>query len=113
MTDQAFLAVVNDAAQGLAPEAVELYGWSDIAGAEPAAPVTWRAAYLRTMAALRRGRELQRLSQADVADRLGVHMRTLRRWENGEGDPPAQVLFRWSEIVGVSIGANLPHRPGA
>jgi transcriptional regulator with XRE-family HTH domain len=65
------------------------------------------------MAALRRGRERQRLSQADVADRLGVHMRTLRRWENGEGDPPAQVLFRWSEIVGVSIGANLPHRPGA
>jgi transcriptional regulator with XRE-family HTH domain len=80
---------------------------------EPSACGTWRTAYLRTMIALRRGRERQRLSQERVAASLGVHMRTLRRWENGEGDPPAQVLFRWAEIVGVSIGANLPHPPGS
>ncbi len=77
----------------------------------------WRPAYLTVLADLRRARATSGLTQAEVAARLGIHMRTLRRWENGEGDPPAGMLFRWAAVVGVGVkvdhGANLPHRePG-
>jgi transcriptional regulator with XRE-family HTH domain len=77
----------------------------------------WRPAYLAVLADLRRARADSGLTQAEVAARLGIHMRTLRRWENGEGDPPAHMLFRWATAVGVVLkvdhGANLPHRePG-
>ncbi|WP_343870593.1 helix-turn-helix transcriptional regulator, partial [Caenispirillum bisanense] len=74
----------------------------------------WRPAYLAVLADLRRARAASGLTQAEVATRLGTHMRTLRRWENGEGDPPAGMLFRWAAVVGVVVtvnhGANLPHR---
>ena len=74
----------------------------------------WRPAYLAVLADLRRARAASGLTQAEVAARLGIHMRTLRRWENGEGDPQAGMLFRWAAVVGVVVtvnhGANLPHR---
>lgn len=73
----------------------------------------WRPAYLAVLADLRRARAASGLTQAEVAARLGIHMRTLRRWENGESDPPAHMLFRWAAFVGVVVkvehGANLPH----
>ncbi|MCA1972095.1 MAG: helix-turn-helix domain-containing protein [Caenispirillum sp.] len=73
----------------------------------------WRPPYLAVLADLRRARAASGLTQAEVAVRLGIHMRTLRRWENGEGDPPAGMLFRWAAVVGVMVtvnhGANLPH----
>ncbi|SOE01828.1 helix-turn-helix domain-containing protein [Caenispirillum bisanense] len=77
----------------------------------------WRPGYLAVLADLRRARAASGFTQAEVATRLGIHMRTLRRWENGEGDPPAGMLFRWAAAMGVVLtvdhGANLPHRePG-
>ena len=77
----------------------------------------WRTAYLAALADLRCARAASDLTQADVAARLGINLRTLRRWENGEGDPPAGMLFRWAAVVGVVLavdhGANLPHgEPG-
>ncbi|MCA1971734.1 MAG: helix-turn-helix domain-containing protein [Caenispirillum sp.] len=77
----------------------------------------WRPAYLAVLADLRRARAASGLTQAGVAVRIGIHMRTLRRWENGEGDPPAGMLFRWAAVVGVTLkagyGADLPHsQPG-
>lgn len=63
----------------------------------------WRPAYLAVLADLRRARAASGLTQAAVAARIGIHMRTLRRWENGEGDPPAGMLFRWAAVVGLEL----------
>lgn len=45
------------------------------------------------------------LTQAMVVSGLGIHMRTLPRWQYGEGDPPRGVLFRWPAVVGVQLRA--------
>lgn len=115
--DSCFLSVVNQAAASLTEGEIAIPRWTSLRAAShqvgrPSPAFDWRSPYMALMASLRRSREATGMSQKAMADRLGVHMRTLRRWENGEGDPPAQMLFRWAALVGVTVGANLPHRPG-
>ncbi|WP_413207702.1 helix-turn-helix domain-containing protein [Rhodospirillum sp. A1_3_36] len=71
--------------------------------------MTWRIAYLTTMAALLQRRKDLKITQATMAERLGVHLRTFRRWENGEDDPQAMLLFKWAGLLNVPLGANSPH----
>ena len=42
-------------------------------------------------------------TQAELADILGIHEMTLRRWELGERSPDADVLPKLSEALGISI----------
>ena len=44
-----------------------------------------------------------RFSQAELADIVGVHENTLRRWELGERLPDADALMKLSKALGVSI----------
>ncbi|MBQ7559586.1 MAG: helix-turn-helix transcriptional regulator [Synergistaceae bacterium] len=44
-----------------------------------------------------------RFSQAELADIVGVHENTLRRWELGERSPDADALMKLSKALGVSI----------
>jgi len=44
-----------------------------------------------------------RFSQAELADIIGVHENTLRRWELGERSPDADALMKLSKALGVSI----------
>jgi transcriptional regulator with XRE-family HTH domain len=74
--------------------------------------MTWATAYLTTMAILLRRRKDLKITQATMALRLGVHLRTFRRWENGEDDPQAMLLFKWAGLLDVTSGvdgANLSH----
>lgn len=61
--------------------------------AEPPATAPLPAA-----AELRRWRERHRYSRAQLADALGVHPRTVRRWENGKTRVPAWLAHA---LVGV------------
>jgi transcriptional regulator with XRE-family HTH domain len=67
----------------------------------------WRAAYLKLTGLLVRRREAQRISQQDLADRLGIGRRTLQRWEHGDAEPPAMRLFQWGALLGVSIAPDV------
>jgi transcriptional regulator with XRE-family HTH domain len=72
----------------------------------------WKHSYLSTLGILQRRRKELKLTQATMAERLGVHLRTFRRWENGEDDPQAMDLFKWAGLLEVTIGvngANLPN----
>ena len=42
-------------------------------------------------------------TQAELADILGIHEMTLRRWELWERSPDADVLPKLSEALGISI----------
>lgn len=44
-----------------------------------------------------------RFSQAELAEVVGVHENTLRRWELGERSPDADALMKLSKALGVSI----------
>lgn len=48
---------------------------------------------------LRKGR----FSQAELADVVGVHENTVRRWEAGERSPDADALMKLSKALEVSI----------
>ncbi len=46
-------------------------------------------------------REKNGLTQADVAERLGVTAAAVSKWENGSSKPRVEVLFKLAEILGV------------
>ena len=46
-------------------------------------------------------RKLQRLTQAQVADRAGIHTETLRRLEGGTGSTSVEALLRVLRVLGV------------
>jgi transcriptional regulator with XRE-family HTH domain len=48
-------------------------------------------------------REATGLSQADLAKRLGVKVKTIRAWENDRSEPRANRLQMLAGILGVSI----------
>lgn len=77
----------------------------------PRPAADWRASYLSLTALLIRRREALRISQQDLADRLGVGRRTLQRWEHGEAEPPAMRLFQWAALLGVRIAPDVA-QPG-
>ncbi|AWJ88913.1 transcriptional regulator [Azospirillum baldaniorum] len=43
------------------------------------------------------------LTQGDVASRMGKDARTIRRWENNEGDPSLPEAALWAHAVGVQM----------
>lgn len=65
--------------------------------------VSWKLAYTRLLGQMRQGRMKAGLSQSDVADLVGIGRRSFQRWEASECVPNAIQLFRWADVVGVSI----------
>lgn len=43
------------------------------------------------------------LSQADVAERLGVSRRTLQRWEHGVNEPTVSTVCRLAATLGCDL----------
>lgn len=64
---------------------------------------SWRGEYLSLCRSLIAARTAARMSQDRAAILVGVARRTFQRWESGEGSPDAMQLFRWADIVGISI----------
>ena len=56
-----------------------------------------------TGAAIRELREQQRLTQAQLAERLFVSDKTVSKWENGKGYPDISLLEPLAEALGVSV----------
>ncbi|WP_090964817.1 helix-turn-helix domain-containing protein [Aureimonas phyllosphaerae] len=54
---------------------------------------------------LLRGRRAAKLTQQQLADRLGVDRRTVQRWEDGSCDPSSQDLIRWADALGFALFA--------
>ena len=46
-------------------------------------------------------REKKGLTQADIAEQLGVTAAAVSKWENGSSKPRVEVLFKLAEILGV------------
>ena len=52
---------------------------------------------------LKEQRELLHLSQEDLADRVNVHVNTIRRWEQNKRSPDATKLARLAEALTTSV----------
>lgn len=53
---------------------------------------------------LRLLREGAQLSQADLAERLGLHRNTIFKWEQGEGQIPTIVFLRLCALLDANAG---------
>ena len=51
---------------------------------------------------IREYRKRNNLTQAELADKIGVHENTLRRWENGDFEPRSNDLQRLCEALGCT-----------
>ena len=58
---------------------------------------------MRLQGQLLAGRRAVGLTQAEVAERLGVSRRTFQRMEDGVADPSSTMLFRWADLLGIAI----------
>lgn len=56
-----------------------------------------------TGAIIRELREKQRLTQAELAERLYVSDKTVSKWENGKGYPDISLLESIAKVFGVSV----------
>lgn len=65
--------------------------------------MSWRGDYLAILHQLRRAREARKITQKHMAYVLEIGWATFQRYENGERDVPAAVLFRWADVLGLSI----------
>lgn len=54
---------------------------------------------------LRRARKAHKLTQAQLAEQVGVNQATLARWETGKAEIPAEKASLLSSILGVPISA--------
>lgn len=52
---------------------------------------------------LRESRELRKLTQQDLADRTGLSLRQIARYESGENDPTADALTKIARAMEVSL----------
>lgn len=52
---------------------------------------------------LRRERDREGWSQAELAERLGVRQQHVSRWENGDIDPSPEMLVRIAQVFGVTV----------
>lgn len=59
---------------------------------------------MRLQGQLLRGRAAAGLTQAQLAERLGRDVSTIKRWELGHVTPSATDLFRWADALGITIG---------
>jgi transcriptional regulator with XRE-family HTH domain len=57
----------------------------------------------RTISNLRKLRTERFLTQAQLAETLGISKRTLIRWEDGQGEPGASELMALARFYGISI----------
>ena len=55
------------------------------------------------IALLRKARRDQGLTQDELAERIGVSLDTLRRWERRQRDPKFSDVVAWAEELGVEI----------
>ncbi|MBQ7594130.1 MAG: helix-turn-helix transcriptional regulator [Synergistaceae bacterium] len=51
---------------------------------------------------LRDYRKRSNLTQAELADKIGVHENTIRRWETGDFEPRSNDLMKLCEILGCT-----------
>lgn len=56
----------------------------------------------RTGAAIRRRRQALDLDQADLAERVGVHVNTVQKWESGI-HYPGRKLGKLEQVLGISL----------
>lgn len=56
---------------------------------------------------IRHYRKVLNLSQTDLAEKAGVNIKSLSRYENGASIPPADVLKKIADALGVSADALL------
>ena len=56
-------------------------------------------------ASLRANRASRRLTQQDVADRIGTSKESISNWENGENAINVDALVRLADFYGVSLDA--------
>lgn len=45
------------------------------------------------------------MTQAQLASKLGVGLRTISRWENKKRNPPYTKFIEWANVLDVSIDA--------
>jgi len=69
--------------------------------------------YLEVAQRLRRQREARRLSQQDLAARLGVASNTVSRWETGSSRPRLDELDRIARTLGIGVGELIPQNSNA
>ncbi|CAO99337.1 XRE family transcriptional regulator (plasmid) [Azospirillum brasilense] len=63
---------------------------------------------LRFRERLKSARIDQKMTQGDVARRMGKDPRTVRRWENNEGEPSLTEAALWAHAVGVQMLPPVP-----
>lgn len=63
----------------------------------------WRADLVSLHVLLLRQRTQCVMTQQDLADRLGVKVLTIKRWEASHSTPSPKALWRWAAALGVSI----------
>lgn len=68
---------------------------------------SWRMSWMLLQGQLMRGRKARGLTQADVAERLGVSKASFVRWEHGKAEPNMTQLFRWADLCGVQITSSV------
>ena len=56
-----------------------------------------------TGAAIRQLREDRLLTQAELADRIGVSSKTISKWETGKGLPDISLLQPLAQALGASV----------
>jgi transcriptional regulator with XRE-family HTH domain len=60
---------------------------------------------------IRRWRESQGITQAEMARRVGVHPSAVCKWESGEQDPLLGNLEKVAEVLGVKLHVLLGTAP--
>ena len=68
-----------------------------------AALPSWKMAWMTLQLQLMSSREASDLTQDELASTLGVSRSTFQRWEHGRAVPDAFRLFRWADLLGISI----------
>lgn len=56
-----------------------------------------------TSATIKRLREKRNLTQADLADRIGVSSKTISKWETAKGLPDVSLLQPLAQALGISV----------
>jgi DNA-binding XRE family transcriptional regulator len=73
---------------------------------QPESRQNWRSKYISTIFLLRRRREELNMTQAHVAARIGMSLRTYQRTEAGDRDFTAPELYHLAHLLGLSLTAS-------